>query len=87
MSCYRQRQQIAWRDIKGEAVLLDSREGVVFVLNGVGSRIWSLIEEPKEQAEISRLIAGEYRLAEAAVVQDVSRFLQALKERGLVEVS
>ncbi len=87
MSCYRQRREIAWRDIKGEAVLLDSREGVVFVLNGVGSRIWSLIEEPREQAEISRLIAGEYRLAEAAVVQDVSRFLQALKERGLVEVS
>ncbi len=87
MNRYRQRREIAWRDIKGEAVLLDSREGVVFVLNGVGSRIWSLIDEPKEQAEISRLIAREYRLAEAAVVEDVIQFLQTLKERGLVEVS
>ena len=87
MSCYRQKQEIAWRDIQGEAVLLSPAEGIVFVLNDVGSRIWSLLEEPQPPAELTRRIAQTYRMAEDKVAGDVTRFLEELQERGLIEVS
>ncbi len=87
MSCYRQKRDIAWRSFEGEAVLLDPSDGVVFVLNEVGLRIWSLLEEPQPPAELARQIGEEYHVAPERLAGDVTAFLEALQERGLVEIS
>ncbi len=87
MSCYRQKRDIAWRNFAGEAVLLDPSEGVVFVLNEVGLRIWSLLDEPQPPAELARQICEEYSVPPEQVTGDVTAFLEALQERGLVEVA
>ena len=82
---YRQNRSIAWRDIEGEAVLIEPSDGTVIVLNGVGCRVWSLLEEPRSSTDITRRIADEYQQNEDDVSTDVSRFLLDLDRRGLVE--
>lgn len=85
MTRYRQNQEIAWRDIEGEAVLIDPADGVVFVLNQVGCRVWSELEEPSSSREIARRIAAEYHEDEERVRKDVLPFLEALSRSQLVE--
>ena len=82
---YQQNRRVAWRDIEGESVLVDPTTGTVFVLNGTGSRIWSYLEEPLPRRDIVRRISSEHRQEERVVSRDVSRFLEALIARGLIE--
>ena len=86
MSRYRQNHQIAWRRIRGEAVLLDPLKGVVFVLNGVGSHIWEILEEPRPEVEITHTLVRELGVDETRVASDVTHFLHELTTRGLIEV-
>ena len=86
MTRYQQNRRIAWRDIEGESVLIDPKTGTVFVLNGTGSRIWSCLEEPLPRKDLVQRISNEHGQEERVVSEDVSRFLEALKARGLIEV-
>ena len=83
---YHQNRQVAWREIEEQSVLIDPTTGTVFVLNGTGSRIWSYLEEPLPRRDIVRRISSEHRQDEQVVYRDVSRFLEALMTRGLIEV-
>ena len=83
--CYRQKQDIAWRAADEQAVLIEPLEGVVFVLNQVGCRIWSMLEEARRPSDVVRAIARDYRKTEDEVAADTYPFLEALVERGLIE--
>ena len=39
-------------DLKGEAVILNFKNGVYYGLNTVGARIWQALQEPKRVAEL-----------------------------------
>ena len=82
----RQNLQVAWRAIDGESVLIDPTTGTVFVLNGVGSRVWSLLEEPRTQDELTDTIAAEHELPADAIAPDIDAFVASLDERRLIEV-
>ena len=81
---YAQNRQIAWRAIEEEAVLIDPADGTVFVLNGVGLRIWALLEEALSSAEISSELAVEFPSETDRLDDDISGFLSDLIERELI---
>ena len=83
MNRYRQNEEIAWRTIEGEAVLVEPISGVVFVLNGVGSKIWSMLEQPLSSVEIVETISVDYP-SQQKIGVDVRLFLDNLTERGLI---
>ncbi len=83
---YRQNTAIAWREIDGEAVLIDPSTGTVFVLNRVGARIWDLLSEPRTQFELVGCIASENDLGVESVENDVAQFIAALDARALIGV-
>ncbi len=83
---YQQRTTIAWREIEGQAVLIDPGTGTVFVLNGVGSSVWEIIEQPHSIDEIKRSIGEEYD-TERQLDPDIREFLETLEARKLVEVT
>ena len=83
---YRQKPEIAWRYIDGEAVLIDPADGIVFVLNEVGSQVWDLIDKPRFVDEIERKVISQYDVDRERVRRDLQQFLEDLATRSLIEV-
>jgi len=72
--------------IDGRTVALSVRVGAYFDFNQVGSEIWSMLEQPRSVIEIVDRLSGTYDVDADTIRHDVSAFLQALIERGLLRV-
>jgi hypothetical protein len=67
------------------AILLDIRQGQMFKLNFVGSRILELLKSGSAELAIVYEIGREFDVSRALAENDVREFLQALKKCHLVE--
>lgn len=67
------------------AVVLDIRQGQIFNLNSVGSRILELLENGIAEPEIADIISREFGASKETVIQDLQEFIYALMAKGLVE--
>jgi hypothetical protein len=76
---------VVFRELDGEAVLLDLVTGTYFGLNAVGTRIWQLLDAGREQADIVNVLAGEYDAAPPTIAADVERLIAELKARRLIK--
>jgi hypothetical protein len=68
----------------GGVLMMSIERGQYFSLNGVGSRIWELLERPTDTAAIVERLAGEYDVTPDVCAGQVEGFLAKLRERGLV---
>lgn len=65
-------------------LMMSVDQGKYFSLNGVGKRIWEILEVPTQPGTIVRQLVDEYDVpAETCAVQ-VDDFLKKLRERGLL---
>ncbi|HLG56581.1 MAG TPA: PqqD family protein [Vicinamibacterales bacterium] len=67
-------------------ILLDVRGGVLLASNSIGARIWQLIEQQHTVAEIARQLVADYDVPAARAEHDVTTFVAALADRGLISV-
>ena len=67
------------------AIVLDLRQGQMFNLNFVGSRILELLKNGSTESAIVDEISREFDVGRALAENDVRKFLQALKKSHLVE--
>jgi len=67
------------------AILLDIRQGLMFNVNFVGSRILELLGNGSTESVITELISREFGVGRELAESDVRQFLQALKKCHLVE--
>jgi hypothetical protein len=72
--------------LAGEVVILDVEGGVYFGLDGVGAKIWELLQAPRSISEIIELLAPQYDVARDIFAADVQELLEDLAGRGLIEV-
>ena len=72
-------------DLSGEAVILNMDNWVYYGLNGMGYKVWNLIQEPKRIDEIKSMILGEYDVDSEICEQDLLAFICAMENEGLVE--
>jgi hypothetical protein len=75
---------VVFRDLDGEAVILDLASGTYFGLNAVGTRVWRMIEDGRAAAEVVETIAAEYDADRATIARDVNRLLDELRVRNLI---
>ena len=76
---------IDWREIDGEVVVLDRREGRYLAVNPAGTALWpDLVEGTTEDSLVERL-AQRYRLDRDRARSDVRTFLDWLTGQGLLE--
>jgi hypothetical protein len=75
------------RTVGDEAVILELDRGAYFGLDPVGTRVWSLIQEPRAVHELCDTIVAEYDVAPARCQADVLELLARMRETGLVEVA
>jgi hypothetical protein len=67
------------------AIVLDARQGQIFNLNFVGSRILELLKTGSTESAIVDQISREFNVSRDLAQNDVRDFLQNLKKCHLVE--
>jgi hypothetical protein len=82
---YRVRESVRSTHGQDGAVVLDIRQGQMFNLNFVGSRILRLLERGSAQPEIVEEITREFGVSRHLVENDVQEFLQTLGKYQLIE--
>ena len=75
---------VVFRNLDGEAVLLDLGSGTYFGLNEVGTRIWQMIGAGDDEPAIVATLAAEYAAERAAIAADVERLIGELRSRRLI---
>jgi Coenzyme PQQ synthesis protein D (PqqD) len=78
-------EDVVWRNLQGESVLLDLKTGVYFGLDGVGTRIWTLLQDHDDLQVVLAELLGEYDVPEERCASDLVELVGALAEKGLVQ--
>ena len=75
-----------YRELQGESVLLQLDSGEYFGLDEVGTRIWQLIVEKGDLAEVEAAMLEEFDVDKAALSNDLSRLVDQLVAKRLIEI-
>lgn len=76
--------EIVYRTIDQEAILVDSRQGMVTVLNQTGSRIWQMLDGKTDYNRMVEIIADEFDVDANTAREDVKQFIDSLTENNMV---
>lgn len=77
---------VVFRDLAGEAVILNLASSTYFGLNEVGTRMWNLLAEHGSTEPVLATLLEEYEVEEAPLRQDLEALLRTLSEKGLIVV-
>lgn len=75
---------VIFRELDGEAVLLDFASGRYYGLNAVGTRVWTLLASGKSVDDAIDAVANEFDASEEQVASDVGELVTELLSRGLL---
>jgi hypothetical protein len=77
---------VVFRELEGESVLLNLATGVYFGLDEVGTRIWQLIEQHGRLLDVRDAMTREFDVDADTAGRDLSDLVAQMSGRGLVEV-
>ena len=69
---------------KDGAIVLAIRQGQIFNLNPVGSRILELLEQGAYEAQVVKIICREFTTGEDVVACDVREFINSLRSHEIL---
>ncbi len=78
---------ILFRELSGEAVLLNLNSEHYFGLDEVGTRIWQELNSSSTIEEAFNKIYAEYDVDRATLEKDFHELLEKLIEQGLIKLS
>jgi hypothetical protein len=79
-------EDVLFRDLGGEAVLLNLESGKYYGLDEVGTRMWALLAEHGHAGEAYRALLNEYDASEEQLRQDLLHLIDELASHGLLGV-
>lgn len=71
----------------GETVILNLHDGNYYGLSGVGAEVWRWLHEPKTVAQLESMITEQFAVESDTARRDVTRLLEDLQARKLIEVA
>lgn len=77
-------QSVVFRELSGEAVLLNLESGVYYGLDPVGARVWSLLIQNHPLSTVCSMMRDEFDVASEVLERDVLRLVGELRDKGLV---
>ena len=77
-------EEVVFRELDGEAVILNLDTGIYFGLDAVGTRIWQLIEERKPLRAVLAALIDEYDAPPERLQGDLLAFVERLSGKGLL---
>jgi len=75
---------LEWREIDGEIVVLDLATSRYFAVNRSGAVLWLALSGDVDQPELVALLCERYALDPTAAGAAVEEFLGALRDRDLL---
>jgi hypothetical protein len=78
---------VLFRDLNGEAVLLNLTDGKYYGLDEVGTRTWELLSQSGRLDQTYQTLLQEYDVSPEQLQQDLLRLANELLSRGLLQQS
>lgn len=83
------KKQLLKREIAGESFLIPLGKTVydsngMFVLTELGAFIWDRLADARDREDILQAILAEYEVDEATAGADLDRFLNKLRDMGIL---
>lgn len=77
-------EEVLYRDLDGEAVIVDLKSGTYFGLDPVGTRIWVALEEPGPLRRALEVVLEEFEVTEEVASADILRLAGEMIGKGLL---
>ncbi|RMG43691.1 MAG: PqqD family protein [Acidobacteria bacterium] len=81
----RRRDDLVWREVDREVVVLDETGTLLTRLNPTGAFIWRCADGNRTVEQIARLLADHFDVSPVRALEDVESFCRQLEEAGLLE--
>jgi hypothetical protein len=69
-----------------ESAILNLKNSMYYGMNPVGTRIWTLLKEPRSVQQLRDALLNEYDVDAALCERDLLDLLGKMKSEGLIEV-
>jgi hypothetical protein len=79
-------EEVLFRDLDGEAVVLNLTSGKYYGLDETGTRMWTLLVEHGRVDAAFRDLLDEYEVSEEQLRHDLLNLVDELAAQGLVEL-
>ena len=84
---YERSSEVRYRILEGEAVVVRQDVAQVFVLSEVGARVLELLDGKRKLIAVRDLLLLAYEVDEAQLEQDLNKYINRLKEAGIIQCS
>ena len=84
MSSYTVSEDVTWRDVDEEMIVLHLPTGKYYTFNNTGHLAWQQLAEGKKTSEIKTLIMEKYEVDEETAARDLTIFINGMKEHNLI---
>ena len=78
---------VLWRELDGEAILLNPKQGYSYNLNPVGTLVWKLLDGQHTIEDITIAVCEAYEVEPEQAGQDIKRLLDNLLTNKLLDTS
>lgn len=75
---------IVWRNLDGEAVLLNPHNGKYFGMNAVGCSFWEKIDGERTIDEVIDMLLEEYNVDRATLASDINELARSLEKFNII---
>ena len=73
-------------EVDRTVVMMSLAQGMYYGLEGVGPRIWALLERPRSAAELCAELVTEFDVEAEECLQEVCGFLEQLRHAELIRI-
>ena len=77
---------VLFRDVDGEAVILNLRDGKYYGLDPIGTRMWIVLAEQKQVRAAHCILLEEYAVSAEQLEQDLVQFVDKMAGHELMQV-
>jgi hypothetical protein len=77
-------EDLAWRMIDDEVVVVDMRTSTYLNTNGSGALLWRALVDGATYEDLAARLVEEFGIDADRAIADVDRFLDAVSSRGLL---
>jgi hypothetical protein len=78
---------VIFRELQGEAVVLNLENERYYGLDDIGTRIWSLLAQSTTLNDVYETLLGEYDVDPDSLHRDITALIEQLQEQDLVILS
>lgn len=81
---YTHTENITWRDVNDEVVVLDLKSGEYYTMNQTGQCIWRALMEGKTVDQVKDLVLERFQVEKDKALTDVEEFISGMMDKGLL---